>query len=173
MSAAPFITAPAAPLLALIAFVDFRQRRIPNAFVLALIGLAAARIGFGGDLQNAIRDLGSAALVFVGVVLLWRSNWLGGGDAKFIFAGALLVGAKAVPTFLLATCLCGGVLGLVAITDYLLASKLGVLAGMFGRTPKATQSTPLLKGPVTVPYGIAISFGCLWALLPIFTTLAR
>ena len=168
MSAAPFIPALAAPLFALIAFVDFRQRKIPNAFVLALIVLAVARIGFDPDFQHAIWDLGSATLVFAGVISLWRFDWLGGGDAKLIFAGALLVGAKAVPTFLLATALCGGVLGLFAIT-----SKLGLLTGIFGCTTKATQSTPLLDGPVTVPYGIAISFGCLWALLPIFTTLAR
>ena len=144
--------------LAIIAYGDVRARRIPNAFVSAIVLLALVRIAVAWDPIAAARTLGSSAVVFVATLLLFWRGILGGGDAKLITAMALLVGSQELLEFLFVVIMCGGALALTILCrdqfrrwNWHLFSR--------RKTPRWEHSVGSVTEPVrsTVPYAVAIS----------------
>jgi prepilin peptidase CpaA len=131
----------AVALFVVAATTDAVERRIPNAVSagLALAGVARllAALVAGGSLGAAAVDLAAATAVFLLGAVGFRFGLLGGGDVKLFAAGALWLGAAALPPYLTATALGGGLLAL----GFLAARRLG-----------------RLEDP-TLPYGIAIAAG--------------
>jgi Flp pilus assembly protein protease CpaA len=83
------------------------------------------------------------------------------------------VGQSSLVDFLLMTILCGGALGLLSVADLWLEQNYGWSAGLaFPRAAAKNQAAATDRKP-SVPYGIAISFGCLWALFISSTTMTR
>lgn len=162
-------------LLLVAAIGDLRNRRIPNRLVLgiAILGLAYSLSARGG-----ISGLGSSAGGIAIGLLCWLPfyvlGWLGAGDVKmFAAAGAWLGPLKALEGSLVAA-LIGAVLALLWMlkvrgfrnsleTLSIATSSPGVLSS--GRKQGETE-----RG--TMPYGIAMAAGALWAAwLPIFPLL--
>jgi len=128
-----------------LAAVDLRVHRLPDAVVLpsypvlaALLGVAALADGVGGDGWDGRRVLGAAAgaaalLVLFGVLHLLSGGQLGLGDVK-------LVG------------LLGGALGWLGASSVLLGLLAGLLAadlhaGALLATRRATRTDPIAYGP--------------------------
>jgi prepilin peptidase CpaA len=141
------------------AITDLQQRRIPNLLVLAVVALANAAL--------MLDDIKWAGLVLIGGLIFWRLHWLGGGDVKLIFAGALLVGASALTDYLVLTILLGGLLGILAFGDMWLEKNYGWSAGLaFPRADMTVRATDVpVPRKATVPYGIAVSLSCVLTLL--------
>ncbi len=102
-------------VLAQISLVDFRERRIPNAYTYAGTPLAIVAAYFRTDgLAQAV--LGAiAATLAMGLFYVVSRGRLGMGDVKLgSFAGAVL-GLEAVPAFLLASTLLGTVAAIVLL----------------------------------------------------------
>lgn len=157
----------ASVLFCLAAIIDLQQRRIPNVVVLAVVALALIRIDLHFDIGSAFNDIEWAGLVLIGSLVFWRFRWLGGGDVKLIFAGALLVGRAALSDFILLTILLGGALGVLAFADMWLERNYGWSTGLaFPRADMSVRSADLptpRKG--SVPYGIAVAFAGVFTLL--------
>lgn len=141
-------------LLGLAAVYDIATLRIPNwvcALLASLFVVAAVRVGQVDWLSH----LGAGVLVFLGGVLLFRFRIFGGGDIKLLVAGALWTGFWALPFFLLAVGLLGGV---VAVFFYVLRKVLIQLAVTFSGERAVRLPIVLIDGE-GVPYGLAIVAG--------------
>ena len=149
------------------AITDLQQRRIPNLLVLAVVALALIRIDLHFDKASALDDLEWAGAVLLGGLIFWRLRWLGGGDVKLIFAGAMLVGAPAILDYLVLTILLGGLLGILAFGDMWLEKNYGWSAGFaFPRADMALRAPGVpLPRKASVPYGIAVSLSCIATLV--------
>jgi prepilin peptidase CpaA len=145
-----------AALLGWAAVTDVMKRQIPNASVLAILGLfvlwalAGAPAGLGSGLV-------AAAIGFAVGFALFLLKVMGAGDVKLFAAAALFVGVTYLPMFALATALAGG---LIAVLSML--SK-----------PKQTLVMFALRGQGDygrdIPYGVPISIGALLTLWCIAT----
>jgi prepilin peptidase CpaA len=149
------------------AITDLQQRRIPNLLVLAVVALAFLRMDLDFDVALALADLKWSGLVLIGGLIFWRLHWLGGGDVKLIFAGALLVGASAVTDFLVLTIILGGALGILAFADMWLERHYGWSTGLaFPRADMAVRDPDAaVPRKASVPYGIAVALGGMFTLL--------
>ena len=143
---------------------DFRTRRIPNRLVafLALAGIAytVARAPVVPGLLQAGGGLVAGLACWLPFYAL---GWLGAGDVKlYAAAGAWLGPARAAEGALVAA-LFGAVLSLIWMMKSQGVKETAQTLGMAAATPEMlTQSTGSGKRS-TLPYGVAIAFGALWA----------
>jgi prepilin peptidase CpaA len=150
------------------AWLDIRTRRIPNWLTLsAVVAALGLRVLVGGSaLLDGVLGLG---LAFALLLPLFAMGGLGGGDAKLLMAAGAFLGPKGFVVALLATALVGGLMSVVhaarkgVIVPALLNTggllKYVVTAGRSGE--RTTLATP---GALSVPYGVAIAAGTLFAL---------
>jgi prepilin peptidase CpaA len=152
------------PLFAFAGYWEVRCRRIPNWLTLSalLIGLLAAPCvdGWNG-LRSALLGVLVGGGVFLPFCLL---GVLGGGDFKLMAAVGALVGFPLVLAVLYYTCLAGGAMALIymILSGRFFSTLAGVGRVLLGR--KRRPQGGLQKVP-TLPYGIAIAAGTLWAIL--------
>jgi prepilin peptidase CpaA len=156
------------PLAVIITYYDVRYRRIPNAFVLAtlLSGLVINLI-FGG-LQGALASLGGCVFAFTLMFILHVFGAMGAGDVKLFAAVGSVVGAQLVlPTFFVVI-LTGGLLAvcLMLRAGAIRTTMQRVLQILIGLLPG--WQMPRFAVPadrrLTIPYGVAITFGSLISL---------
>jgi prepilin peptidase CpaA len=138
---------PALALAAFGAFLDFKERRLPN-WLCAVLALAASS---GLALSEGVELLPWALLhatiaIAIGMAL-FALGVIGGGDAKFYAAVALAVPATSIA-------------GPMALLGWTSVAGLLLLVGMmvWRRTRKRPATQGLLKG-WAVPYGFAIACG--------------
>ena len=147
------------------AWTDLRSRRIPNAIPLCLAAAGAVLAARGGWPELATFAAIGAAFAAIGVALvaigtpLFALRLLGGGDVKLFAASAATLGLGELPTFALATLLCGGVLGIVVAGLHgrlraTLANVGAMAVPMISGTP-----VPRLDGGLKMPYAVAIFAG--------------
>jgi prepilin peptidase CpaA len=120
---------------------DLRDRRIPDAAVLAVALAAVLRAACDGGLRAL--PLAEALLVFCGGALLFSFGLMGGGDVKLLAACALLFPDR-VLSFLVLVSLAGALLAVC----YLLRDVWRRRAGR----EKADDG----EG---IPYGVAVAAG--------------
>ena len=138
-------------LMATGAWLDVKQRRLPNWLCLAVVisgGIATTILGGGGGLLSAAIHLVIALVVGMG---LFRLGMIGGGDAKFYAATALWFGlAEAVRLLMSVT-----ILGVVLLGAFI----------VFNRTSRAfKKDRERAQGDFAkLPYGVAIAAGALVA----------
>ncbi len=149
--------------LAVACLTDLRDRRIPNALVVALgtVGVGGAALGWSADLSLA------GALAGIGVGLaLWLpfhiGGMLGAGDVKLFAAAAAWLGPRAALDAALLTALLGGVLA-----AGVLLHEAGIRGGAL-RLSLAWRAPQLLRLAVRpaatrLPYALAIAGGVLGA----------
>jgi prepilin peptidase CpaA len=156
------------PLAVIITYYDVRYRRIPNAFVLAtLLSGLIVNIIYGG-LQGAMTSLGGCLLAFTLMFILHVFGAMGAGDVKLFAAVGSVTGAQlVVPTFFVVI-LTGGVLavclmlraGAIRAT---MQRVLQILVGLLPGWQMPRFAVPADKR-LTIPYGVAITFGSLISL---------
>jgi len=151
----------AAPMLAA-CISDVRRRIIPDWTVLAIgsVGLASALVL--GILPDA--TLGGLLCLGGGALAARLGAW-GWGDAKLLGATGLVTGYSALPALILGTAAAGGMLAaaLLLLRAPVQARRLALPDGA-PRWLRAEQ-TRLRRAP-SVPYGLAIIAGLLFALWP-------
>lgn len=161
-----FLTAAAALLLPLVAFItyhDVRYRRIPNPFVLSALvgGLVINTVAGGGG--GLISGLGGCALAFALMFGLHLFGAMGAGDVKLFAAVGALFGTQHVPSLFLVVLVTGGALALLVAlrSGSVRTTMVGVLRIFAGLLP--SRSIPKFSVPedrtLTVPYGVAIMIG--------------
>lgn len=131
-------------LLAWAAISDARNRRIPNAAVLAVLALFVlwALVARGQDLGSS---LAAAAISFGLGYIMYLMKVMGAGDVKLFAALALFTGLAGLPAFALATALTGGLMAVFS-----LAANPRRAAALFARQNREASD----RG---IPYGVAIS----------------
>jgi prepilin peptidase CpaA len=149
------------------AWVDFRQRRIPNEISLAgiLLGVAFHLISHGvAGAGDAVLGL---LLAFVIGFPLWLLGWMGAGDVKLVAAVGAIVGFSLVLPVLAGIAIAGGGVALV----YLLWNRLqneplavimaSALAGSRDGQERPAQAVLPDKIKKGIPYAIPVAFGSL------------
>lgn len=153
---------------------DVRERRIPNFLTVFAFALAISISALGGLGSLGVSLLG-AGLSLLLALPLFLLRGLGGGDVKLLVAfGAFLGPTRLFPAFIVMAFV-GGALGLVAMIRQGAVRRTFVNLYLMGQTVRdrifargkdaqsmfwVTLDTP---GAVTVPYGVAISAGALYA----------
>jgi hypothetical protein len=107
-----FILAIFIGLLALAAFWDVREYRIPNSISLAIAGIFPA-YAISAGLTAWPSHLVVGGGVFLVCLALFALRYIGGGDAKLISATALWAGPYYLVDFLLITTVVGGLMALL------------------------------------------------------------
>ena len=125
---------------------DLFTRRIANVLCagMALLGLSYTILTDAGTL---LQHFGSAILVFLPSLLLYRRAFFGGGDVKMITALALWLMPGQLALFVIWTLMCGGVAGLLVL-GYTMVRRM------------LDSSRHMVSG---VPYGVGIAGGFLVA----------
>jgi prepilin peptidase CpaA len=153
---------------------DVRERRIPNALTVSALA-AALLIAVSAGLPSLGASLLGGGLCLLLAYPLFRMRGLGGGDVKLMVAFGALLGPPRLFPAMIVMAFVGGALGLVAmirggavrrtfVNLYLMWQT--VRNKIFARGERdedgfwVTLDTP---GAITVPYGIAISAGALYA----------
>jgi len=165
-----FLAGAVLTVLCLAAAHDVLARTVPNWMPMTLAAL--------GIIQSALAErlivsllVGATVIVLSG--LCWKRGWLGGGDVKLLGAAAIAVPPVAVPPFVAAVALAGGVLGLV----YLACGRLipaatprrptdrpiGRSVGLLSRAWRLERRRLSRGGPL--PYAVAIAAGGLFIFL--------
>src|SRR6266404_1659905 len=115
MPEAPAQIALLIPLAIIIAYYDFRYRRIPNPFVLATLISGVAMHAILSGFPGIVASIAGCVLGFVLMFMLHVFGAMGAGDVKLFAAIGAVTGAHLVlPTFLVVI-LTGGVLALISI----------------------------------------------------------
>jgi prepilin peptidase CpaA len=158
-------------MLLVAAYGDLRDRRIPNRLVMAIAGLGLGYSIFSGHWPGGVESgFGGMAVGLLCWLPFYALGWLGAGDVKmFAASGAWLGPMKALEGSFVAAII-GAVLAALWMlrvrgirtsleTLGMAAASPGVLAGSSKQNEKHG----------TLPYGIAMAAGALWAAwLPIF-----
>ncbi|MBU1377711.1 MAG: prepilin peptidase [Alphaproteobacteria bacterium] len=139
------------------AFSDAISFTIPNWIPLALLALfPVAGLAVGVSLPA----LGLQLAVGLGFLVvgagMFALGWMGGGDAKLIAAVVLWLGVPALPTFLVATAMTGGMLALSLLMLRSAHFRAAVALG-----PRWVNR--LADSGEGIPYGVAIAVGALFA----------
>ncbi len=102
-------------LLISAAIYDAWRFIIPNTIPLALAVLFVATALVPSFDTQWFSHLGAAGVVFLGTLLLWKFNHLGGGDAKLLTVLALWSGFDTLPQLIFYVIFAGGALAFLLI----------------------------------------------------------
>ena len=156
------------PLAVLITYYDVRYRRIPNAFVLATLVSGLLMNGVMNGLGGLGSSVGGCLVAFAMMFALHLFGAMGAGDVKLFAAIGSVVGlGLVVPTFVVVVLL-GGVLAVVSTvrSRAVVETAHRVLQIFIGFLPG--WQVPRFAVPadrrLTIPYGVAITFGSLISL---------
>jgi prepilin peptidase CpaA len=154
-------------MLGLAAFIDLRERRIPNRLTAGLALLYPIYVLVSPVPVAWPAALGIAAVVFLIGLGLFVRDLIGGGDVKLLAALSLWAGPDHFVWFMLVTTLTGGALSLIClwyqrwggmIEPHLAGLGLATTASSAAAAPDAPQSVTTASA-ATLPYAVAISAG--------------
>lgn len=129
---------------------DFTRRRIPNAYCVAIAGVAVLWWLGGGGLPGLLalaKHLIVPLIVAIPLLVLFALRIFAGGDVKLLLALVLWVPSEGIVAMLMVTILGGGILA--------------VALKLLNRVFRGVNAD-------TVPYGVPIVAGALLILLPQF-----
>ncbi len=153
---------------------DVKERRIPNALTVPALGLALV-LSVPGGLPSLGSSLAGAGLCLLLALPLFLVRGLGGGDVKLLVAFGAFLGPARLFSALIVMAFVGGAWGLVVMIKegavrrtfmnlYLMGQtvwhKISARGKDAGHGFWVTLDTP---GAITVPYGVAISAGAVYA----------
>jgi prepilin peptidase CpaA len=149
-----------AAIFAFVAIGDFRTRRIPNGFIVAILLLAALRMALTGTPTGALYTLLASAAVLLATFLLFWRGLLGGGDVKLIGATGLLIGYQDLFEFLFVMSVCGALMAVAIFAG----DRLGLKPISRPGTMPSEGNPPEPVDRLAVPYGIAIALAATFTL---------
>lgn len=156
------------------AWFDVKERRIPNALTVSALGIALL-IALIGGLPSVGASLLGAGICFLLALPFFLVRGLGGGDVKLLVAFGAFLGPGRLAPALLVTALVGGAMGLAAMVRQGAVRQtflnLHAMLWTMGRRALRTRGSGEAQfwmtldtpGAVTVPYGVAIAVGALYA----------
>lgn len=146
------------PALAIVGgLYDLTTMRIPNWISLSLLALfVPAALVSGLPLVDLAIHIGVGLGVLFVCMAMFALNWIGGGDAKLMSAGALWMGLFGALMFLVYTALIGGLFCLLLMSARAYAPRYVGPA-----TPEWIAG--LMRPNGDIPYGVAIAIGALLA----------
>ena len=158
------------------AWIDFRQRRIPNELCLAgiLLGVMYHLLTVG--VSGAGLSLLSFLLAFAAGFPLWLLGWMGAGDVKLVAAVGAIVGMKLVLPVLAGIAIAGGAVALVYLVALRLQDEpLYVIVASAISSPKSGEVSTKNAHESTdesaavkkkgIPYAIPVALGSLAAIV--------
>jgi prepilin peptidase CpaA len=154
-------------MLGLAAFMDLRERRIPNRLTAGLTLLYPIYVVTSPAAVAWPIALGLAAVVFLIGLGLFARALIGGGDVKLLAALSLWAGPEQFVWFILVTTLTGGALSLITLSyrrwsslveGLLSARGLAISTGGASAVPCAPRDAAPGR-LTTLPYGVAIAAG--------------
>lgn len=139
-------------LLALAAYFDVKEYRIPNRVSLFIAALYAVHVLASTPPVDWVGGLIVAAITVAVLSALYAFRAVGGGDVKLMTVTALWAGPAAVVEFLVITTLAGGLLALLMISS----ARFGLALG-----PEAAgeRGIKTMLSKESLPYGVAIAVG--------------
>jgi prepilin peptidase CpaA len=151
-------------ILVIAAIGDLRTRRIPNKLVaiLAVAGIVYSVVH--APVLPGLMQAGGGLLAGLACWLpFYLMGWLGAGDVKlYAAAGAWLGPARAAEGALVAA-LFGAVLSLIWMMKSQGVRETAQTLGMAAATPELLARSSGSGKRSTLPYGVAIAFGAIWA----------
>ncbi|MDO8268529.1 MAG: prepilin peptidase [Moraxellaceae bacterium] len=158
------------------AWIDFRQRRIPNELCLAGILLGVMYHLLTAGVSGAGFSLLSFLLAFAAGFPLWLLGWMGAGDVKLVAAVGAIVGMKLVLPVLAGVAIAGGAVALVYLVALRLQDEpLYVIVASSLASPKtgdqqSQKTVDDVPGSLSVkkkgiPYAIPVALGSLAAIV--------
>jgi prepilin peptidase CpaA len=156
------------PLFIIAGYTEMRQRRIPNWLTLSgiLIALWGSLLVAGAaGLKSSALGLAIGGGAFLPFCL---AGAVGGGDLKLMAAVGAVLGYPLVLWALYYTIMAGGVLAILYLlwTGQLLTYLMRFCRWLAGKREAAGEG--LVKRP-TLPFGLAIAAGAVWAIVMIET----
>ena len=152
------------PLFLIATYTEIKERRIPNwltmsCLICGLVGTLA--VGGMKDFEYSFLGMIIGGGIFLPFCL---AGALGGGDFKLMAAVGAIVGYPLILWTLYYTVFAGGIMALLyAIwTGQLLKTIANLSRMLIGRKRKPKEG---LKKEITLPYGIAIAAGTVWAII--------
>jgi prepilin peptidase CpaA len=151
-------------ILVVAAIVDLRTRRIPNKLVAVLAVAGIVYSVMRAPLVSGLLQAGGGLLAGLACWLpFYMLGWLGAGDVKlYAAAGAWLGPARAAEGALIAA-LFGAVLSLIWMMKSHGVKETAQTLGMAAATPGMLSRSSGSGKRSTLPYGVAIAFGAIWA----------
>lgn len=153
---------------------DFLFYRIPNLFVITIIGLFFTMLLVTDHSKFSLFPFAVGGITLAICFVFYACGWLGAGDVKFIVATSLWATNINLLAFFLSISLAGGLLALIYITFsvyidhtrlYFIAffSKIFQKNKFFKRYSDEpfVYATTFSKKEMKVPYGVAVTAGCL------------
>jgi prepilin peptidase CpaA len=158
----------AIPVLAVAAYMDIRTRRIPNYLTIGAVVLAML-LRAGAGPAEVVDGLSGLLLAMAVVLPLFAMGGVGGGDAKLLIAVGAFLGPHALLVALLGTAIVGGIMAAAYATKRgvilpALLNTRGLLTWVVTGGRRGERTTLQMEGAVSVPYGVAIAAGTLFAL---------
>jgi prepilin peptidase CpaA len=151
-------------ILVVAAIGDLRTRRIPNKLVAVLAVAGIVYSVMRAPLVSGLLQAGGGLLAGLACWLpFYMLGWLGAGDVKlYAAAGAWLGPARAAEGALIAA-LFGAVLSLIWMMKSHGVKETAQTLGMAAATPGMLSRSSGSGKRSTLPYGVAIAFGAIWA----------
>ncbi len=145
----------------LAAVYDFRQMRLPNPFILVMLGgFALASLAPDTLITSLAPHIIAGGIIFVLTAIMFATRTLGAGDAKMASALALWVGLEGLPIFMLVMSVTGFFLALAALAFRKANKTTGFYPAIpAGLRPENGWLERLHRGENALPYGIAIAAG--------------
>jgi len=156
-------------LLVCAAISDARRFTIPNSISISVTALFFIAWFILPVQTSILSHVGSASLVLIIGMLLFRLGLFGGGDVKLWAAAALWFGFGTFHTQLMYISLVGGLLGIsLFVARISIARWHGVKRGV-----QVSAVPQVLQDGAAVPYGVAIAAGTILTLnqTPFFAAL--
>ena len=151
-------------ILVVAAIGDLRTRRIPNKLVAVLAVAGIVYSVMRAPLVSGLLQAGGGLLAGLACWLpFYMLGWLGAGDVKlYAAAGAWLGPARAAEGALIAA-LFGAVLSLIWMMKSHGVKETAQTLGLAAGTPEMLAPPSGSGKRSTLPYGVAIAFGAIWA----------
>jgi prepilin peptidase CpaA len=159
------LAAAALALLSTGACCDLAARIIPDrvSLGLAAIGLAGRALSGPGAVAASVA---LATMLFLALAVMHARGGIGGGDVKLMSAVALGLSPAAACHFLLVTACAGGVLAVVHLVARRLPRPACCPAAASRLRRLWTVERWRWRREGCIPYGVAISCGGAWVILP-------
>jgi len=152
------------------AFFDLKERRIPNWLI-----LFALMAGLGLNAFYGLQDFYLSFLGFIiGIAIFiipFALGWLGAGDVKYFGVIGALLGPAWLPRILWYSVVAAGLMAVIVVITHrfnfsaikTLWCDLKIAVTTLGRVLPDPVGARVAKGSKSVPWGVAFSFGTLFA----------